>query len=696
MTSGATLAGVGNAQGPVDVENGGAISPGLSPGTIMTGDLDLMDGSNFDIQIDAPGAVAGTDYDEIEVTGSVTIGDVNFNISGTDVPTVGDEFIIIDNDGTADAVILGAGAPAEASVVGMLNGIPLKISYLAGDGNDVSLSADANTNVVLTADDLVVGTGGDGGDDTFTIINNGANVEVLVNGTVVSSTAHDTTTSISIKGSIDDDTLVVDNSNGLITATIKFDGDGTKLDPTNLFTANPVIAGPGFDTLQLIGSTPTDTTYNPGMTSDAGAVFQVAGSVTQRVEFVGLEPVQVVGAGAGDTINLGQQLAAAGFPAALNASNAISYTTGPNSGVAPFVGMISGLVTVDGFETIEFANYGVLLINAGPGDDTINLEYTTTAPTNLTFIVGNGGLGRDAIDASGDTTGIPLMLFGGADDDTLVGGLGGDILLGGIGNDTLVDSGGNDYFDGGNNGQIPAAIPASIGFPAVPGTLVLPPAVADPISATGGVDAVVVRGSGLGDVLNVVQNAPTGAAGSGYPLAVVNSAGGAVIPAATADILATVAAGAVPNVAASRSSIEDVRIEAGAGNDQIAVAHADVYSGGAGTPQQMVRFDVRGDAPDASDRLVVQDLGLGDLVLIRQSANERTRTRDRRAGGQHNDTGRIQRRHCLFGNRTCRCHTAQSVHRWHRRATASDESSCFRPIRSRRTMLCRSRPTSVT
>ena len=140
VTSGAALAGSGNAQGPVNVLSGGTISPGTSPGTIMTGDLDLMDGSNLAVEIDAAGAVAGVDYDEIEVTGSVTIGNVNFNLSGTEVPSLGDEFIIIDNDGAGDAVILGAGAPAEASVVGMLNGVPLQISYVAGDGNDVALS----------------------------------------------------------------------------------------------------------------------------------------------------------------------------------------------------------------------------------------------------------------------------------------------------------------------------------------------------------------------------------------------------------------------------------------------------------------------------------------------------------------------------------------------------------------------------
>ncbi len=136
----ATLGGTGNVAGAVNIQSGGTISPGLSPGIIMTGNLDLMDGSNFDIEIEAPGNIAGTDYDLIEVTGSVTIGSVNFNLSGTEIPAFGDEFIVINNDGAGDPVILGAGAPVEGSVVGSLNGVPLQISYVAGDGNDLSLS----------------------------------------------------------------------------------------------------------------------------------------------------------------------------------------------------------------------------------------------------------------------------------------------------------------------------------------------------------------------------------------------------------------------------------------------------------------------------------------------------------------------------------------------------------------------------
>ncbi len=502
---------------------------------------------------------------------------------------------------------------------------PLAPPAVASDGGAVTatfatLNLDPATayQFIGNSEDVLVIEGADTFPDLFTVANpiaGPAGGNVVVTDTTASFGAvavTNLTTGPFAPGEVrlntlaGDDVVIVDTGGGgfggvdLIDTRIVYDG-GTGGDLLNVLGA-PATAV--VDTVYTPGPDPTSGRIDYGTAATAADLTGATLTGVMQIEFRNLQPVLDVVPATNLTVN------------ANNQDNTITYRAGPAA--APQ----TGLVAVDNNETLLFANKTVLTLNGLDGDDTINLE-NTAAPAGLTFIVGSGGLGRDAIDASGDTTGIPLMLFGGADDDTLVGGLGGDILLGGVGNDTLVDSGGNDYFDGGNNGQIPTTIPAGIGFPAVPGTLVLPPAVTDPISATGGVDAVVVRGSGLGDVLNVIQNAPTGVAGSGYPLAVVNSAGGAVPP-ATADILATVVAGAVPNVAASRSSIEDVRIEAGAGNDQIAVAHADVYSGGAGTPQQMVRFDVRGNAPDASDRLVIQDLGLGDVVLIRQSANERT------------------------------------------------------------------------
>ena len=67
-----------------------------------------------------------------------------------------------------------------------------------------------------------------------------------------------------------------------------------------------------------------------------------------------------------------------------------------------------------------------------------------------------------------------------------------------------------------------------------------------------------------------------------------------------------------------------MRIEGQNGNDTIRVVQADAYFDAAGLPcglaAQLLRFSVDGGAPNASDRLIVQDEGIGDLVLVRQGA----------------------------------------------------------------------------
>ena len=63
-------------------------------------------------------------------------------------------------------------------------------------------------------------------------------------------------------------------------------------------------------------------------------------------------------------------------------TNAINYTQGSVAA--------NGLVSIDGFETIEFSNKVTLTINALAGDDKINLNNAST-PTGLTTISINGG-----------------------------------------------------------------------------------------------------------------------------------------------------------------------------------------------------------------------------------------------------------------------------------------------------------------
>ena len=110
MASGATLAGSGTT-GALTIAAGGFHKPGQSPGITASGNYTL----NGDLEIEVDDSftggtpTAGTDFDQVDVTGTVTLGGTStltpleFGTSNTFAPTLGTVFSIINNDG-ADAV----------------------------------------------------------------------------------------------------------------------------------------------------------------------------------------------------------------------------------------------------------------------------------------------------------------------------------------------------------------------------------------------------------------------------------------------------------------------------------------------------------------------------------------------------------------------------------------------------------------
>ncbi len=137
VNAGGTLGGTGTASGPVTVAGGGTLSPGLSPGILNTGNFALGGVLLVEIQ----GTTLGTQYDNVNVTGTVNLGGGTLSLTGAYVPAPGDTFTIITNDG-ADAVTGTFAGLAEGATV-TFNGVPLTITYAGGDGNDVVLTAAA-------------------------------------------------------------------------------------------------------------------------------------------------------------------------------------------------------------------------------------------------------------------------------------------------------------------------------------------------------------------------------------------------------------------------------------------------------------------------------------------------------------------------------------------------------------------------
>ena len=115
------------------VQKGGTLSPGASPGiTSIIGNYILQVAGDLFIELN--GLTAGTEYDQVSVTGDIDLAgslilDVGFN------PAEGDSFTIIDNQGTAPVT----GAFAEGSSIATAGGQFL-IDYAGGDGNDVTLT----------------------------------------------------------------------------------------------------------------------------------------------------------------------------------------------------------------------------------------------------------------------------------------------------------------------------------------------------------------------------------------------------------------------------------------------------------------------------------------------------------------------------------------------------------------------------
>jgi autotransporter-associated beta strand protein len=132
--AGTVISGTGTIGGPTTLNSGAVLSPGLSPGILNTGSLNLANGSTLNVEI--IGSTAGTGYDQVNVTGTVTLSTPSLVLSGAYVPVLGDKFIIIANDGADPVTGTFAGLPEGATST--FNGRLLKITYVDG-GNDVAL-----------------------------------------------------------------------------------------------------------------------------------------------------------------------------------------------------------------------------------------------------------------------------------------------------------------------------------------------------------------------------------------------------------------------------------------------------------------------------------------------------------------------------------------------------------------------------
>lgn len=132
---GGTLKGTGTL-GDTQIDTGGTVAPGHSPGCLNTGNLSL----SGTLEEEIGGATACSGYDQLNVTGTVDVtgSTLTTSLYGNYKPKAGESYVIVKNDG-ADAVTgTFQGLPEGATF--KVSDYVFKVSYKGGDGNDIVLS----------------------------------------------------------------------------------------------------------------------------------------------------------------------------------------------------------------------------------------------------------------------------------------------------------------------------------------------------------------------------------------------------------------------------------------------------------------------------------------------------------------------------------------------------------------------------
>lgn len=178
LSSGQTLRGTGKVYGKTNAPSGSAVAPGRGAGTgtlHLLGDFSMNAGSSFAVK--AGGKVDGA-YDQASVQGSASLGGATLNITsvGGYTPAIGDDLVLLKNDGTdaiAGTFVSGAGSDlsvgtimAEGATVSsnfLGSGYTAKISYTGGDGNDVSIIVLPPAGAPVFIDDPIVKSGAEPG-----------------------------------------------------------------------------------------------------------------------------------------------------------------------------------------------------------------------------------------------------------------------------------------------------------------------------------------------------------------------------------------------------------------------------------------------------------------------------------------------------------------------------------------------------
>ena len=159
--SGGLLDGSGTVAGPVIVANGATITAGNPPqGTAIftaSGDLNVLPGGTIQAQLNGP--VAGAGYDQLNVTGAVSLNGawLDLGLGAGLVPAFGSQFVLIN----AGSPIIGtfANLPQNGIISAACAGTTwwFQANYAGGHGNELVLTVmpSTTTTTLSTSHDLV-------------------------------------------------------------------------------------------------------------------------------------------------------------------------------------------------------------------------------------------------------------------------------------------------------------------------------------------------------------------------------------------------------------------------------------------------------------------------------------------------------------------------------------------------------------
>ena len=415
----ATLQGTGTIDASTSygelIYNYGTLSPGTSgvPGILNTSSIDLVNNGtygNFNVLLN--GTTAGSEYSQLNVTGSVYVGG-NLNVSLGYTPTIGDTYMIVKNDGT-DAVSGTFTGLAEGATVSA-GGYDFKISYVGGTGNDVVLIAQTgnpDTTPPTATIDKAVGQDDPTNDSTihFTVVFSkivsgftagdidftGSTDAGLLSATVTSS--DQITFDVAVTGMVDDGPVTIN-----FAADAATDGGGkgnlapTVIDNTVTYDDTPPTVTISAPSASYAAGGPISYTVSYS-DADLGAITLTSADVT--VNFTGTAAASTVdvtpGVGTTETVTLsgitgdgtlgislaadtasdlaGNQALAAGPSTTFIVDNTPpTVTIGDPSASYAAGGPISYTVTYSD------ANFGTITL--APGDVTLNLTGTANATT---------------------------------------------------------------------------------------------------------------------------------------------------------------------------------------------------------------------------------------------------------------------------------------------------------------------------